>query len=83
MDHVKYLTTSVNGPFFLVLNNYYALTLYFSSITRPPCFKHVLFFFRIDPLHDDVKNQNKPGALCIVGFIGGPLRDSIMIIPPF
>ena len=25
----------------------------------------------IDPLHDDVKNQNKPGALCIVGFIGG------------
>ena len=25
----------------------------------------------IDPLHDDVKNQNKPGALRIVGFIGG------------
>ena len=31
--------------------------------------------FTIDPLQDDVKNQNKPGALCIVGFIGGPLRD--------
>ena len=25
---------------------------------------------QIDPLHDDVKNQNKPGAVCIVGFIG-------------
>jgi len=32
----------------------------------------------IDPLHDDVKNQNKPGALCIVGFIGGPLSDNIL-----
>ena len=38
---------------------------------------------RIDPLHDDVKNQNKPGALCIVGFIGGPLSDNTVIITPF
>jgi len=37
----------------------------------------------IDPLHDDVKNQNKPGALCIVEFIGGPLSDITVIIPPF
>ena len=37
----------------------------------------------IDPLHDDVKNQNKPVALCIVGFIGGPLSDNTVIIPPF
>ena len=36
-----------------------------------------------EPLHDDVKNQNKPGALCIVGFIGGPLSDNTMIILPF
>jgi len=25
----------------------------------------------LKPEHDDVKNQNKPAALCIVGFIGG------------
>jgi len=37
----------------------------------------------IDPLHDDVKKQNKPGALCIVGFIRGPLSDNTVIIPPF
>ena len=37
----------------------------------------------IDPLHDDVINQNKPVALCIVGFIGGPLSDNTVIIPPF
>jgi len=30
----------------------------------------------IDPLHDDVKNQNKPDALCIVGFIEGLLSDN-------
>jgi len=24
----------------------------------------------IDPLHNDFKNQNKPGAPCIVGFLG-------------
>ena len=35
----------------------------------------------IDLLHDDVKNQNKPGALCIVGFIRGPLSDNIGIFP--
>ena len=37
----------------------------------------------IDPLHDDVKNQNKPGALCIVGCIGSPLSDNTVIIRPF
>ena len=26
--------------------------------------------------HDDATNQNKPAALCIVGFIGGPLSDN-------
>jgi len=34
---------------------------------------------RIDPLHDDVKKQNKPGALCIVD----PLSDNTVIILPF
>ena len=24
---------------------------------------------QINPLHDDIKNQNKPSAVCIVGFI--------------
>jgi len=33
--------------------------------------------------HDDVTNQNKPAALCIVGFIGGPLSDNTGIFPPF
>jgi len=33
--------------------------------------------------HDDVKNHNKPAALCIVEFIGGQLSDNTMIIPPF
>jgi len=33
--------------------------------------------------HDDVTNQNKPVALCIVGFIGGPLSDNTVIFPPF
>ena len=37
----------------------------------------------IDPLHDDIKNQNKPTALCIVGFIGGPPSDNTVIFPPF
>ena len=32
---------------------------------------------------DDVKNQNKPDALCIVGFIGGSLSDNTVIIPMF
>ena len=30
--------------------------------------------------HDDVKNQNKPAALCIVGFIGGPLSVNPAIL---
>jgi len=34
----------------------------------------------IDPLHDDVKNQNKPGTLCIVGIIGVPLSDNTAIL---
>jgi len=42
-----------------------------------------IFHRAIDPLHDDDKNQNKSGALCIVGFIGGPLSDNTVIIPPF
>ena len=29
--------------------------------------------------HDDVTSQNKPAALCIVGFIGGPLSDNTVI----
>ena len=32
---------------------------------------------------DDVKNQNKPAALCIVGFIGDPLSDNTVIIRHF
>jgi len=39
--------------------------------------------YLIEPLLDEVKNQNKPGTLYIVGFIGVPLRDNIVIIPPF
>jgi len=44
----------------------------------------VLPFFSvsISLKHDDVKNQNKQAALCIVGFIGAPLSDNTVIIPP-
>ena len=44
---------------------------------------YAALWLAMDPLHDDVKNQNKPGALCIVEFIGGPLSDNTVIIPPF
>jgi len=43
----------------------------------------LLYVHRISLRHDDVKSQNKPAALCILGFIGGPLSDYTVIIPPF
>ena len=57
------------------------LVYYYSSDS----FKHIYFKFNISyhNKHDDVKSQNKPAALCIVGFIGGPLSDNTVIIPPF
>ena len=66
----------------MYINNYFRLRWGFFGIKCPNLFNGLSVDASIDPLHDDAKNQNKPGALCIVGFIGGPLSDNTVIIPP-
>ena len=45
--------------------------------------QYIYIYTVISLKHDDVKNQNKPAVLCIVGFIGGLLSNNTMIIQPF
>jgi len=77
---IQFFTDSFSTYYFLTMSWY---SKYLPCASVASIFLNKQFQNWISLKHDDVKNQNKPAELCIVGFIGGPLNNNTVIILPF